>query len=96
MYKNPEVRQNIFEELIAWTEWRLYFVIIGALNWGSIGIFGFDLVAYAFADRAPPSAVHIYACGSRRNLVHLTAVPRTGYRRRRITVPKKLLKRILL
>lgn len=26
----------------------LVLVIIGGLNWGSIGIFGFDLVAYAF------------------------------------------------
>ena len=26
----------------------LALVIIGALNWGSIGIFGFDLVAFAF------------------------------------------------
>ena len=26
----------------------LLLTIIGALNWGSIGIFGFDLVAFAF------------------------------------------------
>ena len=26
----------------------LALVIIGALNWGSIGIFGFDFVAFAF------------------------------------------------
>ncbi|MFZ2538682.1 MAG: DUF378 domain-containing protein, partial [Oscillospiraceae bacterium] len=26
-------------------------VIIGGLNWGSIGIFGFDLVAWAFGGQ---------------------------------------------
>lgn len=26
----------------------LVFVIIGALNWGSIGLFSFDIVAYLF------------------------------------------------
>lgn len=29
----------------------LVLVIIGALNWGSIGIFGFDLVAYLFGGQ---------------------------------------------
>ena len=29
----------------------LILVIIGALNWGSIGIFGFDLVAFVFGSQ---------------------------------------------
>lgn len=29
----------------------LILVIIGALNWGSVGIFGFDLVAYLFGGQ---------------------------------------------
>ena len=29
----------------------LVLVIIGALNWGSIGLFGVDLVATLFGDR---------------------------------------------
>lgn len=29
----------------------LILVIIGALNWGAIGIFGFDLVAYLFGGQ---------------------------------------------
>ena len=30
----------------------LVLVIIGALNWGSIGIFSFDIVAWAFGGQA--------------------------------------------
>ena len=30
----------------------LVLVIIGALNWGSIGIFGFDVIAYIFGGQA--------------------------------------------
>ena len=29
----------------------LILVIIGALNWGSVGIFGFDLIAYLFGGQ---------------------------------------------
>jgi len=29
----------------------LILVIVGALNWGSIGLFGFDLVAYFFGGQ---------------------------------------------
>ena len=29
----------------------LFLVIIGALNWGSIGIFGFDIVGWLFGDQ---------------------------------------------
>ncbi len=34
----------------------LILVIIGALNWGSIGIFGFDIVGWLLEDRATLSA----------------------------------------
>ena len=30
----------------------LLLVIVGALNWGAIGLFGFDLVAYLFGGQA--------------------------------------------
>lgn len=33
----------------------LVLAIVGGLNWGSIGIFGFDLVAFAFGG--PTSAI---------------------------------------
>ncbi len=29
----------------------LFLVIIGAVNWGSIGLFGFDLVAWVFGGQ---------------------------------------------
>ena len=29
----------------------LFLVIVGALNWGSIGIFGFDIVAFLFGGQ---------------------------------------------
>ena len=29
----------------------LFLVIIGALNWGSIGLFGFDIVAWIFGGQ---------------------------------------------
>ena len=35
----------------------LVFVILGALNWGSAGIFGFDIVAWAFGGHSPVSRV---------------------------------------
>lgn len=38
----------------------LIFVIIGAINWGLIGFFGFDLVAAIFGDMSFLSRV-IYA-----------------------------------
>lgn len=27
-----------------------FLIIVGAINWGMIGLFGFDLVAYLFGD----------------------------------------------
>ena len=41
----------------------LALLIIGGLNWGSVGLFQFDLVAFA--------------CGGSASMVHLPAVP--GY-----------------
>lgn len=34
----------------------LTLAIIGALNWGSVGLFGFDCVAFSSADRSACSA----------------------------------------
>ncbi len=38
----------------------LILVIIGALNWGSIGLFGFDLVAFAFGSQMAIASRIIY------------------------------------
>ena len=38
----------------------LTLAIIGGLNWGSIGIFGFDLVAFAFGGSASMVSRIIY------------------------------------
>lgn len=38
----------------------LILVIIGALNWGSIGIFGFDVVAYLFGGQMTAISRIIY------------------------------------
>ncbi len=38
----------------------LILVIIGALNWGSIGIFGFDLVSYFFGGQMAIGSRIIY------------------------------------
>ena len=35
----------------------LALVIIGSLNWGSIGIFGFDLVSWIFGDASALSRI---------------------------------------
>ena len=46
----------------------LVLAIIGGLNWGSIGIFGFDLVAFAFGGQTSAFSRVIYT------LVGLSAV----------------------
>lgn len=46
----------------------LVLAIIGGLNWGSIGIFGFDLVAFAFGGSSSAVSRVIYT------LVGLAAV----------------------
>ena len=46
----------------------LILVVIGALNWGSIGIFGFDLVAFLFGGSGSAFSRVVYT------LVGLSAV----------------------
>jgi len=46
----------------------LVLAIIGGLNWGSIGIFGFDFVAFAFGGQTGPVSRVIYT------LVGLSAI----------------------
>lgn len=46
----------------------LILAIIGGLNWGSIGIFGFDLVAFLFGGMSSPFSRVVYT------LVGLAAV----------------------
>ena len=38
----------------------LIFAIIGGLNWGSIGIFGFDVIAYLFGGQMSAVSRVIY------------------------------------
>ncbi|MCL2084202.1 MAG: DUF378 domain-containing protein [Oscillospiraceae bacterium] len=38
----------------------LILVVIGALNWASIGLFRFDAIAYAFGSSAAPISRIIY------------------------------------
>ncbi|MBR7081701.1 MAG: DUF378 domain-containing protein [Oscillospiraceae bacterium] len=46
----------------------LILLIIGGINWGSVGIFKFDLVAYLFGGQTAPVSRVIYT------LVFLSAV----------------------
>ena len=52
----------------------LVLVIIGGLNWGSIGIFGLDIVAALFGQRSEPAGVYpgLPVC----YLVHHSLFPR--------------------
>lgn len=43
-----------------WDKIALVLVVIGGLNWGSVGIFGFDLVAALFGGSASPLSRVIY------------------------------------
>ena len=53
----------------------LTLAIIGALNWGSVGLFGFDCVAFLFGGQiGMPRDLH--ARRPCRHLVHHDAVPR--------------------
>ncbi len=53
----------------------LILVIIGALNWGSVGIFGFDIVAYICGGQlATVSRVIFTLVGLCGPLVHFPAV----------------------
>ena len=46
----------------------LTLAIIGGINWGSIGVFGFDLVAFLFGGQSAPLSRVVYT------LVGLAAV----------------------
>ncbi len=48
-------------KLSAWDKIVLILVIIGALNWGLIGFFRYDLVAAIFGGQAAPISRIIYA-----------------------------------
>lgn len=39
----------------------LILVIIGALNWGSLGLFGFDFVAYLFGGQLMTASRIVYS-----------------------------------
>ena len=51
-----EVTRNMFIDKLA-----LLLAIIGALNWGSIGLFGFDVVAFLGGGQAAVVSRIIYA-----------------------------------
>jgi len=55
----------------------LTLVIIGAINWGLIGFFGFDLVAFLFGDMSWISRI-IYALVGIAGLYMLTVYGRIG------------------
>lgn len=44
-----------------WDKIALVLVIIGALNWGLIGFFGFDLVAFIFGGQLMVGSRIVYA-----------------------------------
>lgn len=46
--------------ITAWEWTAIVFIIIGALNWGLVGIFGFNLVAAIFGEMSALSRI-IYA-----------------------------------
>ena len=54
----------------------LTLAIIGALNWGSVGLFGFDCVAFLFGGQIGMQPRDLHARRPARHLVHHDAVPR--------------------
>lgn len=50
----------LLKELIAMDNTALVIAIIGALNWGSIGLFGIDLVAMLFGGQSAVLSRIIY------------------------------------
>ena len=53
----------------------LILMIIGAINWGLVGIFQFDLVAAICGRRFGSGAHHIHAGRSCGHMGHCAAVP---------------------
>lgn len=61
----------------------LILTIIGGINWGLIGFFQFDLVAFICGGSASAiSPRHLRPSGSGRPVVHFPAVPGRGPRSR--------------
>lgn len=59
----------------------LTLLIIGGLNWGSVGLFRFDLVAFGLRRfRQYDQPRDLYPGGSFRRVVHLSALPGQGPR----------------
>lgn len=57
----------------------LILVIVGALNWGGVGLFGFDTVAFLFGGQAArPLPDRLRAGRAGRSLVRHAAVPGHG------------------
>ena len=57
----------------------LTLAIIGALNWGSIGVFGFDLVAWIFGGQASVGARIVYTLVALAGIWCITVLFRTWY-----------------
>ena len=47
-YDNPEYKRN--KDIITLQKICLFLTIIGAINWGLIGLFDFNLVTFIFGD----------------------------------------------
>lgn len=57
----------------------LTLAIVGALNWGSIGIFGFDIVAWIFGGQSSIGARIIYTLVALAGIWCITVLFRTWY-----------------
>ena len=57
----------------------LVLAIIGGLNWGSIGIFGFDLVAFAFGGQTSAFSRVIYTLVGLAAIWCISLLFRTGH-----------------
>ena len=57
----------------------LTLAVIGALNWGSIGVFGFDLVAWIFGGQASVGARIVYTLVALAGIWCITVLFRTWY-----------------
>lgn len=64
----PEIHLEEVSRVMIMDKIALVLAIIGGLNWGSIGIFGFDVVAFAFGGSGSAVSRVIYT------LVGLSAV----------------------
>ena len=64
---------NSIERMVIYMDTiSLILVIIGALNWGAIGLFGIDVVASVFHCKP----YHLHPCRTCGSLEHNVAVPR--------------------